>query len=153
MSSESDDVKIPEGAVITLPAEKLTPQVKKERTEAQKAAFSRMRAKRLENDKKRRLTKEESQTTMDEVKIQQEKEEEEERLRIAEELKKKYAAEVVIKQKRGRKPGHRIPYGGDKPTQLQPQAPPQSRTQPVQPQAPPQYTNPYMMMLQAKMRR
>ena len=146
------DVKIPEGSTITLPTEKLTPAVKKERTEAQKLAFSRMRDKRLENDQKRRLTKAESQKTMDEVKLQQDKAEEDERQRIAEELKKKYSADVVVKQKRGRKPGQRIPYGGDT------AQPPPQPAQPAQPaysmnSRVGEYSNPYMAMLQAKMRR
>ena len=147
MSTAEEEIHIPEGTKIILPAEKVTEKAKKERTEAQKAAFEKMRAKRLENDSKRRLTKEESQKAMDEVKIQHEKDEEDERLRLAEDLRKKYSAEVTVQQKRGRKPGQRIPYGKSAP---QPQVVAPVIPTPI---APPAYSNPYMSMLLNKMRR
>ena len=150
MSSAEEEIHIPDGTKIILPAVKVTEKAKKERTEAQKAAFEKMRAKRLENDSKRRLTKEESQKAMDEVKIQHEKVEEDERLRLAEDLRKKYSAEVTVQQKRGRKPGQRIPYGKSvtEPKVVEPPVPatPIPITQPT-------YSNPYMSMLLNKMRR
>lgn len=141
----TEDVKetdaLPEGSKIIL----AQPKVKKERTQAQKAAFEKMRAKRLENDDKRRLSKDDRVKLEEEAKLQQEKEEEEERLRLAKELVAKYGVDVKVDKKRGRKVGQRIPYS----KKVEDQAP-----QPVAPPvAAPQYTNPYMSMLLSKMKR
>lgn len=143
--SEQEDVKMPEGSKIILAPEKVTPQVKKERTEAQKAAFEKMRSKRLENDQKRRLSKEESLKEMDDVKVKLAADDEVERLRLAEELKRKYGADVKVQQKRGRKPGQHIPYKKSPPAPSPIVAPPAPALS--------QYSNPYMSMIQAKMRR
>jgi len=153
MSTE-EEVKLPEGSKIILAPEKQTERVKKERTEAQKLAFEKMRAKRLENDQKRRLSKEESQKEMDDVKVKLASDEEAERLKLAEELKRKYGADVKVQQKRGRKPGQRIPYSTTQEDEPKKPVVKPAVRQPVEnlQQPLPQYTNPYMAMLQAKRR-
>jgi hypothetical protein len=171
-AEEVSVTQLPEGSKLVLAPEKVTPKVKKERTEAQKLAFEKMRAKRLENDQKRRLSKAESQEVEDEVKVQHEQDEEEQRLKMAEELKQKYGVHVVVQKKRGRKPGQHIPYKKPVSQSGQPDRREEEKVTVVQPptvvepavqrpQAPlrsaptgaPQYTNPYMSMLLNKMKR
>lgn len=137
-------ITLPEGTKVIIPPEKITEKVKKERSQKQIEAFEKMRAKRLENDQKRKFAKGETQKAKDDIKIQQEKEEEEERQKRAKELKEKLGVDVEVLKKRGRKAGQHIPYKKEnqpveKPVQVAPQ--------------PPTYTNPYMSMLLNKMRR
>ena len=140
-----EKLSLPEGTKVIIPPEKVSEKKKKERSEAQKAAFEKMRAKRLENDQKRKLSKEEKQIEIDNIKIQQEKEEEEERLKRADELKQKLGVNVEVLQKRGRKPGQHIPYKKEEKVE-------KIEVKREEPQ-PPVYTNPYMTMLMNKMRR
>ena len=139
------------GSKVIIPPQKITEKVKKERTQKQIEAFEKMRAKRLENDEKRKLAKGETQKVKDDIKIQQEKEEEEERQKRAQELKEKLGVNVEVLKKRGRKAGQHIPY-------KQSSTPSQPTEEPVKitPQLleeKPTYTNPYMSMLLNKMRR
>ena len=158
--SKENDLKLPEGSKIVIAPEKMNEKKKKERTEAQKQAFEKMRAKRLENDEKRRLAKGEKQKEMDNIKIQQEKEEEEERKQRAEELKQKLGVDVEVLKKRGRKPGQHIPYKKDIEKEIQNadvhiklEDKPVVMQNNIQRVQPPVYTNPYMNMLLNKMRR
>lgn len=167
----SGEVKLPEGSKIILAPEKVTEKVKKERTEAQKEAFKNMRAKRLENDDKRKLAKGEKQKEMDLIKIQQEKDEEDERLKRAEELKQKLGVNVEVLKKRGRKAGTHILYRretqerseykkdtGQEETKIENKNEDiakihQPTYRPFGTQERSEYTNPYMNMLLNKMKR
>ncbi len=171
LKKEEEIPTIPEGSKVIIPPEKITEKKKKERTQKQIEAFEKMRAKRLENDAKRKMSKEEKQKEIDNIKIQQDQEEEEERKRIADELKEKLGVDVSLLKKRGRKPGQHIPYKKEKEEKEEEKAevkniaPNVQNVQNVQnvvnnapigsraEQAPPSYSNPYMAMLLSKMRR
>jgi hypothetical protein len=101
---------LPAGAKVVIPAEKVSPTVKKERTEAQKEAYKRMRAALDESTKKRQFSRKEALGKLDELKEQERVEEEEKAKVLADELKQKTGAEVVVQKTRGRKPGSHIPY-------------------------------------------
>jgi hypothetical protein len=101
---------LPAGAKVVIPAEKVSPAVKKERTEAQKEAYKRMRAALDESTKKRQFSRKEALGKLDELKEQERLEEEEKAKALANELKEKTGAEVVVQKTRGRKPGQHIPY-------------------------------------------
>jgi len=105
-------VKLPPNAKVILPAEKVTPAVKKERSEAQKEAFKKMRAARDEANKRRQFSRKEALEKIDEMKEEERKQEEEAMQRKAKELAEATGAAVVVQKKRGRKPGEKIPYGG-----------------------------------------
>lgn len=105
-------VKLPPGAKVVLPVEKVSPAVKKERTEAQKEAFKKMRMARDESNKRRQFSRQEALGKIDEMKEEERKAEEEETQRKAKELAEATGATVVVQKKRGRKPGEKIPYGG-----------------------------------------
>jgi hypothetical protein len=101
---------LPAGAKVVIPAEKVTQAVKKERTEAQKEAYKRMRTALDESTKKRQFSRKEALGKLDELKEQERIEEEEKAKVLADELKQKTGAEVVVQKTRGRKPGQHIPY-------------------------------------------
>ena len=151
---DSDKLKLPEGSKVVIAPEKITEKVKKERTEAQKAAFEKMRAKRLENDAKRKITKGDKQKEMDDIKIQLEKDEEDERLKRAQELKDKLGVDVEVLKKRGRKAGSHIPYKG---TSVKSTGKEEVKEEKIgklaEQDSHPSYSNPYMNMLLSKMRR
>jgi hypothetical protein len=149
----NENMKLPEGSKIIIAPEKSTEKKKKERSEAQKQAFEKMRAKRLENDEKRRLAKGEKQKEMDNIKIQQEQEEEEERVRRAEELKQKLGVNVEVLKKRGRKAGQHIPYKKEVEKEMKSADVHKDKPVALQNNIQPAYTNPYMNMLLNKMRR
>jgi hypothetical protein len=107
-----ETTKLPPGSKVVLPAEKVSPAVKKERTEAQKEAFKKMRAARDESNKRRQFSRQEALDKIDEMKEEERKAEEEEAQRKAKELAEATGATVVVQKKRGRKPGEKIPYGG-----------------------------------------
>jgi hypothetical protein len=155
-----EKLSLPEGTKVIIPPEKITEKVKKERTQKQIEAFEKMRAKRLENDKNRKLGKEDKQKEIDNIKIQQEKEEEEERQRRAEELKEKLGVNVEVLKKRGRKAGQHIPYKQTQKSELSQDVekePPKpvhvAPSQPTYTTNGVNYSNPYMSMLLNKMRR
>jgi hypothetical protein len=159
---DSDKLKLPEGSKVVIAPEKITEKVKKERTEAQKAAFEKMRAKRLENDDKRKITKGDKQKEMDDIKIQLEKDEEDERLKRAQELKDKLGVDVEVLKKRGRKAGSHIPYKGTSgkstgkesgSTTSGKEEVKEEKIVEVVSHSQPTYSNPYMNMLLSKMRR
>lgn len=102
----------PSGSKVILPADKVTPAVKKERSEAQKEAFKKMRAARDESNKRRQFSRKEALEKIDEMKEEERKAEEEEAQRKAKELAEATGATVVVQKRRGRKPGEKIPYGG-----------------------------------------
>jgi hypothetical protein len=108
--SELVSSPFPAGAKVVIPAEKVSPAVKKERTEAQKEAYKRMRAALDESTKKRQFSRKEALGKLDELKEQERLEEEEKAKALANELKEKTGAEVVVQKTRGRKPGQHIPY-------------------------------------------
>lgn len=107
-----ENVKLPPGSKVVLPVEKVSPAVKKERTEAQKEAFKKMRMARDESNKRRQFSRQEALDKIDEMKEEERKAEEEETQRKAKELAEATGATVVVQKKRGRKPGEKIPYGG-----------------------------------------
>jgi len=107
-----ETTKLPPNAKVILPAEKVSPAVKKERTEAQKEAFKKMRMARDESNKRRQFSRQEALDKIDEMKEEERKAEEEETQRKAKELAEATGATVVVQKKRGRKPGEKIPYGG-----------------------------------------
>lgn len=164
---------IPDGAKIIIPAPKVTEKVKKERTEAQKQAFLRMRQAKDDADKKRKFTRAQALEEVDKLRVEEAKKEEDERLKKVEEMKQSLPAnvEVIVQKKRGRKVGEKIPYGGKnkivqedtKETLIEqvnhnvPASVPKSiyapkvvHTQPFLPN--PVYENPYMAMLRNKRR-
>jgi hypothetical protein len=104
--------KLPPNAKVILPVEKVSPAVKKERTEAQKEAFKKMRSARDESNQRRQFSRKEALDKIDEMKEEERKTEEEEAQRKAKELAEATGATVVVQKKRGRKPGEKIPYGG-----------------------------------------
>ena len=108
--SELVSSPFPAGAKVVIPAEKVSPAAKKERTEAQKEAYKRMRAALDESTKKRQFSRKEALGKLDELKEQERVEEEEKAKALADELKQKTGAEVVVQKTRGRKPGQHIPY-------------------------------------------
>jgi hypothetical protein len=110
--STVETTKLPSGSKVILPAEKVTPTVKKERSEAQKEAFKKMRAARDESNKRRQFSRKEALEKIDEMKEEERKAEEEEAQRKAKELAEVTGAAVIVQKKRGRKPGEKIPYGG-----------------------------------------
>jgi len=110
--STVENVKLPPNAKVIIPAEKVTPAVKKERTEAQKEAFKKMRAARDESNKRRQFSRKEALEKIDEMKEEERKSEEQEAQRKAKELAEATGAAVIVQKKRGRKPGEKIPYGG-----------------------------------------
>lgn len=173
--------KLPSGSKVILPAEKVTPAVKKERSEAQKEAFKKMRAARDESNKRRRFSRKEALEKIDEMKEEERKAEEEEAHRKALELAQATGAAVVVQKKRGRKPGEKIPYGGkgkgsdnpnlnidapspsmsavySQPIEKQPHYKAPSGSEPLvkapTPTPPPQpvYENPYLEMIRRKRR-
>jgi hypothetical protein len=107
-----ENVKLPPGSKVVLPVEKVSPAVKKERTEAQKEAFKKMRMARDESNKRRQFSRQEALDKIDEMKEEERKAEEEETQRKAKELAEATGATVIVQKKRGRKPGEKIPYGG-----------------------------------------
>jgi len=162
-------VKLPPNAKIILPAEKVTPAVKKERTEAQKEAFKKMRAARDESNTRRQFSRKEALEKIDEMKEEERKAEEEEAQRKAKTITEATGAAVVVQKKRGRKPGEKIPYGGKQPLNIDAPSPPISAVYsqpiehqphykaptpfPVQPTPPkPVYENPYLEMIRRKKR-
>lgn len=167
--STVETTKLPSGSKVILPAEKVTPAVKKERSEAQKEAFKKMRAARDESNKRRQFSRKEALEKIDEMKEEERKAEEEEAQRKAKELAEATGATVVVQKRRGRKPGEKIPYGGkgsDNPN-LNIDAPSPSMSevyrQPInqqphykaptpQPIPTPVYENPYLEMIRRKRR-
>jgi len=172
-------VKLPPNAKVILPAEKVTPAVKKERSEAQKEAFKKMRAARDEANKRRQFSRKEALEKIDEMKEEERKQEEEAMQRKAKELAEATGAAVVVQKKRGRKPGEKIPYGGKQNLNIDAPSPPISvvYNQPIEkqphykapfgsepsvkapvpvpvPAAPPKpvYENPYLEMIRRKKR-
>jgi hypothetical protein len=107
-----ETTKLPPGSKVVLPVEKVSPAVKKERTEAQKEAFKKMRSARDESNQRRQFSRKEALDKIDEMKEEERKAEEEEAQRKAKELAEATGATVVVQKKRGRKPGEKIPYGG-----------------------------------------
>jgi hypothetical protein len=107
-----ETAKLPPGSKVVLPVEKVSPAVKKERTEAQKEAFKKMRSARDESNQRRQFSRKEALDKIDEMKEEERKAEEEEAQRKAKELAEATGATVVVQKKRGRKPGEKIPYGG-----------------------------------------
>lgn len=110
--NDSNDKKLPAGAKLILPVEKVTEKVKKERSDKQKEVFEKMRKARDEANKKRMFSRQEALKQLDKVKIEDDKREFEERLKKAEQIRLTTGADVVVQMKRGRKPGQHIPYGG-----------------------------------------
>lgn len=169
--STVESVKLPPNAKVIIPAEKVTSEVKKERTEAQKEAFKKMRAARDESNQRRQFSRKEALEKIDEMKEEERKVEEEEAQRKAKELAEATGAAVVVQKKRGRKPGEKIPYGGkpnltidapsppisavyNQPIEKQPhyKAPtPQPIPTPIPPPKP-VYENPYLEMIRRKKR-
>lgn len=169
--STVETTKLPSGSKVIIPAEKVTPAVKKERTEAQKEAFKKMRAARDESNTRRQFSRKEALEKIDEMKEEERKAEEEEAQRKAKQLAEATGAAVVVQKKRGRKPGEKIPYGGkvnpnlnidapsppisavyNQPIEQQPHYKPQP-VQQVQPPPPkPVYENPYLEMIRRKKR-
>jgi hypothetical protein len=169
-----ESVKLPQNAKIIIPAEKVTPAVKKERTEAQKEAFKKMRAARDESNTRRQFSRKEALEKIDEMKEEERKAEEEEAQRKAKTIAEATGAAVVVQKKRGRKPGEKIPYGGKQPLNIDAPSPPisavysqpiekqphykaPSRSEPlVKPQqvqpVQPVYENPYLEMIRRKKR-
>ena len=163
--STVETTKLPPGSKVVLPAEKVTPAVKKERTDAQKEAFKKMRAARDESNQRRQFSRKEALGKIDEMKEEERKAEEEEAQRKAKELSEATGATVVVQKKRGRKPGEKIPYGGKQPLIIDAPSPPISAVYnqpieqqphykaPVQPSPPkPVYENPYLEMIRRKKR-
>jgi hypothetical protein len=107
-----ETTKLPPNAKVIIPAEKVTAAVKKERTDAQKEAFKKMRSARDEANKKRQFSRKEALEKIDEMKEEDRKQEDESMQRKAKELAEATGASVVVQKKRGRKPGEKIPYGG-----------------------------------------
>jgi hypothetical protein len=166
-----ENVKLPPGSKVVLPVEKVSPAVKKERTEAQKEAFKKMRSARDESNQRRQFSRKEALDKIDEMKEEERKAEEEEAQRKAKELAEATGATVVVQKKRGRKPGEKIPYGGKVNPNLNIDAPspPISAVynMPIEKQAhykapvqpiptpvpqPPVYENPYLEMIRRKKR-
>jgi hypothetical protein len=169
--STVEHVKLPPNAKVIIPAEKVTPAVKKERTEAQKEAFKKMRAARDESNKRRQFSRKEALEKIDEMKEEERKSEEQEAQRKAKELAEATGAAVIVQKKRGRKPGEKIPYGGKQNPNLNIDAPSppisavynqpieqqphyKAPIQQVQPTPPPKpvYENPYLEMIRRKKR-
>ncbi len=166
--STVETTKLPSGSKVIIPAEKVTPAVKKERTEAQKEAFKKMRAARDESNKRRQFSRKEALEKIDEMKEEERKAEEEEAQRKAKELAEATGAAVVVQKRRGRKPGEKIPYGGKQNPNLNIDAPSPSMSavysQPIEkqprsvpfqtPPPPPKpvYENPYLEMIRRKKR-
>lgn len=174
--------KLPPNAKVILPVEKVSPAVKKERTEAQKEAFKKMRSARDESNQRRQFSRKEALDKIDEMKEEERKAEEEEAQRKAKELAEATGATVVVQKKRGRKPGEKIPYGGKPNPNLCIDAPsppisavynmpiekqahykaerepsvkapkPQPTPQPIPTPQPPVYENPYLEMIRRKKR-
>lgn len=162
-----ETTKLPFGSKVIIPAEKVTPAVKKERTEAQKEAFKKMRAARDESNTRRQFSRKEALEKIDEMKEEERKTEEEEAQRKAKELAEATGAAVVVQKRRGRKPGEKIPYGGKQNPNLNIDAPSppisavysqpiekQPRSVPFQTPPPPKpvYENPYLEMIRRKKR-
>jgi len=177
-----ETAKLPPGSKVVLPVEKVSTAVKKERTEAQKEAFKKMRSARDESNQRRQFSRKEALDKIDEMKEEERKAEEEEAQRKAKELAEATGATVVVQKKRGRKPGEKIPYGGkvnpnlniDAPSPpisavynmpIEKQAhykapsgkgsvePPKPQVQPpVQQPIQPVYENPYLEMIRRKKR-
>lgn len=175
-----ENVKLPPGSKVVLPVEKVSPAVKKERTEAQKEAFKKMRMARDESNKRRQFSRQEALDKIDEMKEEERKAEEEETQRKAKELAEATGATVVVQKKRGRKPGEKIPYGGKGSAEPHPQGKPNPNlcidapsppisavyNMPIEKQAhykapipqvqpiptPPVYENPYLEMIRRKKR-
>jgi hypothetical protein len=164
--STVENIKLPPNAKVIIPAEKVTPAVKKERTEAQKEAFKKMRAARDESNTRRQFSRKEALEKIDEMKEEERKSEEQEAQRKAKELAEATGAAVIVQKKRGRKPGEKIPYGGKQPLNIDAPSPPISAVynQPIEQQphykAPiqqvqpvqPVYENPYLEMIRRKKR-
>ena len=102
---------VPKGAKVILPAEKVTPEVKRERTAKQQEAYKKMRQALDESRQKRQFSRKEALSKIDEMKEEERKMEEREVQQKAEELKAQ-GVDVVVQKRRGRKPGEKIPYGG-----------------------------------------